>query len=362
MTEQASRQSRREVGSENGSSAAPLDRLRQEARNLAGAVGQKALASVSEKVEATASRLLDFNVNGSGSGLLSALTGKGERSGNGPGVLGTLKAGATAAKGVSSMVSGRGGGGGGGGKNLKVTNIVETVDVGVPVRLAYDLWTQFADFPTFMKKVESVEQQAEERLKWRAQILWSHREWESTILAQEPDSKIIWTSEGQKGHVDGAVTFHELAPELTKIMVVLEYYPQGGFEHIGNMWRAQGRRTRLELKHFRRHAMTKAVLHPEEIEGWRGVIQDGEVVQDHESAMRDEEEYAEDGISDESVEDQASDYGGDDGAYDESQYDEDEDGQYEDEDESAREDGPASADEGEPGRLAAEQGAVLTAS
>ncbi len=341
MTEQASQQSRQEIGSEErGSSAAPLDRLRQEARNLAGAVGERAVTGVSEKVEGAASRLLDFNANGSGSGLLSALTGKGEKdAGNGPGVLGTLKAGATAAKGVSSLVGGKGGGGDGRGKNLKVTNIVESIDVGVPVSLAYDLWTQFGDFPSFMKKVESVEQEAEERLKWRAQILWSHREWESTILAQEPDSKIIWTSEGQKGHVDGAITFHELAPELTKIMLVLEYYPQGGFEHIGNIWRAQGRRARLELKHFQRHAMTQAVLHPEEIEGWRGVIQDGEVVQDHESAIMDEE-YTDDKAGDESGEDYAADTNEDDGAYDEA----------EDEDRDAEEDEPASADENESGR------------
>lgn len=341
MTEQASQQSRREDGSENGSSASPFDGLRQEARSLAGAVGERALASVSEKVEAATSRLLDVNANGSG--LLSALTGKGAKeSGNGPGVLGTLKAGATVAKGVSDAVSGKGGGGGGRGKKLKVTNIVESIDVGVPVRLAYDLWTQFADFPSFMKKVESVEQDAEERLKWRAQILWSHREWQSTILAQEPDSKIIWTSEGQKGHVDGAVTFHELAPELTRIVLVLEYYPQGGFEHIGNIWRAQGRRARLELRHFSRHAMTQAVLHPEEIEGWRGVIQDGEVVQDHESAIRDEE-YAADDTGDESGEDYAADADGG----DESEYDEDEDS-YEDEDEDDSE--PAGTDGDESGR------------
>jgi uncharacterized membrane protein len=349
MTEQASQQSSRVVGNGNGSAGSPLDKLRQEAKNLAGAVGQRALAGVSKKVETTTSRLLDFNANGSGSGLLSALTGNGEKeagngakeAGNGPGVLGTLKAGASAAKGVSGLVSGKGGGGGGRGKNLKVTNIVESIDVGVPVRLTYDLWTQFADFPTFMKKVESVEQESEEKLKWRAQILWSHREWESTILAQEPDSRIIWKSEGQKGHVDGAVTFHELAPELTKIMIVLEYYPQGGFEHIGNIWRAQGRRTRLELKNFRRHAMTQAVLHPEEIEGWRGVIQDGEVVQDHESAMREEDEYADDG-----GEDRAADsYGDADDADDESQYDDEADDVGEAEDEPA-----ASADENGSGR------------
>jgi hypothetical protein len=65
----------------------------------------------------------------------------------------------------------------------------------------------------------------------------------------------------------------------------MDYHPQGLFERTGNIWRAQGRRARLELKFFRRQVMTEAILHPDEIEGWRGVIEDGEVVQDHEAAL-----------------------------------------------------------------------------
>jgi Polyketide cyclase / dehydrase and lipid transport len=142
-----------------------------------------------------------------------------------------------------------------------------------------------------MKKVENVEQNPDEpeKLHWKAQVLWSHREWDADIIEQIPEERIVWRSKGQKGHVDGAVTFHKLAPNMTRILVVLEYHPQGLFEHTGNIWRAQGRRARLELKHFRRHVMTNAILHPEEIEGWRGVIQDGEVVQDHEEALAEEE-------------------------------------------------------------------------
>jgi hypothetical protein len=121
----------------------------------------------------------------------------------------------------------------------------------------------------------------EQKLNWKAQVFWSHRRWEATILEQVPEDKIVWRSKGEKGHVDGAVTFHELAPNLTRILLVLEYHPQGFMEHTGNMWRAQGRRARLELKHFRRHVMSEAVLHAGEIEGWRGVIEDGEVVLDH---------------------------------------------------------------------------------
>jgi hypothetical protein len=175
-------------------------------------------------------------------------------------------------------------------KSLKVTNIVEQIDVGVPVRDAYNLWTQFTDFPTYMKKVESVEHESDEKLNWKAQVLWSHRTWEATIVEQIPDKRIVWRSKGPKGHVDGAVSFHELAPELTRVLLVLEYYPQGFMEYTGNLWRAQGRRARLELKHYRRHVMTNAILNPEEIVGWRGEIRDEEVVTDHETALKQEQE------------------------------------------------------------------------
>ena len=128
----------------------------------------------------------------------------------------------------------------------------------------------------------------EKKVNWKAQVFWSHREWEATILDQRPDERIIWRSKGQKGHVDGAVTFHELAPSLTKIVLVLEYHPQGMFEQTGNLWRAQGRRARLELKHFQRHVMAHALLNPDDVEGWRGVIEDGEVVKDHETVLDEE--------------------------------------------------------------------------
>jgi hypothetical protein len=128
-----------------------------------------------------------------------------------------------------------------------------------------------------MKKVENVEQEEDQKLTWRAQVLWSHRTWESTILEQVPDDKIVWRSQGDKGYADGAVTFHELAPNLTRVLVTLEYHPKGLFEHVGNLWRAQGRRVRLELKNFQRHVMTDVLLHPDDVEGWRKVISEGEV-------------------------------------------------------------------------------------
>ena len=202
-------------------------------------------------------------------------------------VLGGLKG---AASGIKDKITGGGGKGGGGGKATKSTNIIETIDVGVPVTVAYNQWTEFGAFPSFMKKVENVEAQDDNKIKFKAQIFLSHRTWEATILEQVPDERIVWRSKGEKGHVDGAVTFHEIGPNLTRILVVLEYYPQGLFEKTGNIWGAQGRRARAELRHFRRHVMTRTILHPDEIEGWRGTIEDGEVVETHEEAVEREEQ------------------------------------------------------------------------
>jgi uncharacterized membrane protein len=273
----------REVAGESG------DRLKGEFQNLLGAARDRALDSVRQRATDTVGRLTDYVENGGGPGLMAAVTGaKDLAEGKSPGRAMT-GGGLAALKNKVGGLFGRGKSKGGKGKGLKVTNIVESIDVGVPVRVAYNQWTQFRDFPSFMKKVESVEQEEDEKLQWRAQVLWSHRNWKSTILRQVPDSEIVWRSEGDKGYVDGAVTFHELAPKLTRVLLVLEYNPKGFFEHTGNLWRAQGRRARLELKHFRRHVMTQALLHPDEIEGWRGVIEDGEVVKDHETALDEEE-------------------------------------------------------------------------
>ena len=262
-----------------------MDRLKDEARSLAGAVGDRAVASVRGKLEDTTGRLTEYVEGGAGPGLMAAMTGaRNLAEGKSP-VRSMLGAGMA---GVKEKVKGMfGGGKGGGSKKLKLTNITESIDVGVPITVAYNQWTQYSDFPKFMKKVENVDRNKKEETKtnWKAQVFWSHRTWEATVIEQVPDDRIVWRSKGQKGHVDGSVTFHELAPNLTRILVVLEYHPQGLFERTGNLWRAQGRRARLELKNFRRHIMAEGVLHADDIEGWRGTIHDGEVTESHEDAM-----------------------------------------------------------------------------
>ena len=293
MTNAAKKLRETAPGDGNGSSSV----LQEAMQRLVGTVADKALSTVSDKVQGASGRLTDYAEGGGGS-LLSAVTGKeqqGDGNGDEKGDGKSLFSGLTdkvkdTASNLKDAVTG--GGGGGKGKKLKLTNIVETIDVGVPVQLAYNQWTQFADFPSFMKKVERVEQEADEKLEWKAQIFLSHRTWEASIIEQDPDERIVWRSKGAKGFIDGAVTFHEVTPDLTRILLILEYHPKGLFEKTGNLWRAQGRRARLELKHFGRHVMTQSVLHPDEIEGWRGEIRDGKVVEPEEVEPEDEQDEA----------------------------------------------------------------------
>ena len=293
----------------------PGARLKAEAGGLFGAITERATSSLLEKVEGATGRLTGY-VEGDGSpGLMAAVTGaKSMAEGKGP-VKSLISGGLKGAKEKVAGVFGKRKKGGQ--QKIKVTNIVESIDVGVPIRVAYNQWTQFREFPTFMKKVENIDQAEDQKLNWKAQVFWSHRNWEATIMRQHPDESIVWRSKGDKGHVDGVVTFHELAPSLTRIVVVLEYHPQGLFEHTGNIWRAQGRRARLELKHFQRHVMSNVLLNPDDVEGWRGVIEDGEVVKDHQTALeeeqreqgeepqgREDEEAGDEGLEEEYAEDE----------------------------------------------------------
>ncbi|MFF4895371.1 SRPBCC family protein [Streptomyces sp. NPDC001068] len=228
---------------------------------------------------------------------------------------------------------GGGGGKGRGSGTTKVMNIIEVLDVGIPIRDAYDHWTQYEKFSGFTKGVRSASKGKEADSDWKVKVGPSTRGWKATTQEQIPDERIVWTSEGAKGTTRGCVSFHELTPTLTRIVLVVEYYPSGLFEKTGNIWRAQGRRLRLDFKHFQRYV----TLTNEEPEGWRGEIRDGEVVRTHEEAIEeeeaaDEEEGAEDDTDEE---------------YPEDEYPEDEYPEEEDEEEEYEEDEDERAADGE---------------
>ncbi|MFD8423845.1 SRPBCC family protein [Streptomyces sp. NPDC059466] len=240
------------------------------------------------------------------------------------------------AKGVKDSVVGKVKDAFGGGKGKrkssggKVMNIIEVLDVGVPLRDAYDYWTQYDQFSSFAKGVRDVSKSDEVGSDWKVKVGPSSRSFKATVQEQIPDDRIVWTSEGAKGTTRGAVSFHELGPTLTRIVLVVEYYPSGFFEKTGNLWRAQGRRMRLDFKNFQRYV----TLTNEEPEGWRGEIRDGEVVVSHEDAIEEEEaeqEETEDGELE-----------GDDEEGADSEYEDEDEGEgaYEDEPEAEEEEGP----------------------
>jgi uncharacterized membrane protein len=303
----------------------PMDRLREVSQDALKALGDKVMGSVGDRVSGVTDKL-EGVAEGNPLGKAAVKGAKAKAEGDNP-LLAGVKG---AASGLKDKVTGGGGGSKGGGDATKSTNIIESIDVGVPIKVAYNQWTEFGAFPSFMKKVENVEAQEDNKLNFKAQIFLSHRQWEATITEQIPDERIVWRSKGEKGHVDGSVTFHELGPNLTRILVVLEYYPQGLFEKTGNLWRAQGRRARAELRHFRRHVMTRTILDAEEVEGWRGRIEDGEVVETHEDALEREEQEQDD----EDQDDGADEEYGDEDEYDEAS-DEDDEGDPEEADDEA---------------------------
>ncbi|PDP89410.1 cyclase/dehydrase [Glycomyces fuscus] len=175
------------------------------------------------------------------------------------------------------------------GRPSKAVNIVEDIDVGVPVRVAYNQWTRFPDFGSFAEGVRSAERTGDTSSHWRGKVLWSSRSWSAQVTEQVQDQRIAWSTEAARGTMKGVVTFHPLGENLTRVLLVVEYHPKGLFERAGNLWRAQGRRLRLDLKHYRRRVMMLPRDEAAELQGWRGEVRGGEVVLSHEEAVALEE-------------------------------------------------------------------------
>ena len=104
--------------------------------------------------------------------------------------------------------------------------IEESIEIEVPVSTAYNQWTQFESFPHFMEGVERVEQKDDTRLHWVAEIGGEKREWDAEITEQHPDHRVAWKALDQEGP-NGVVTFHKLDDARTKVMVQMEYEPEG---------------------------------------------------------------------------------------------------------------------------------------
>ncbi|MGW5663755.1 SRPBCC family protein [Streptomyces sp. NPDC003758] len=265
------------------------DRLKAELESYLQARLQVMLESMGERLGEGARRLAETHV---GPGMLGKLALKGGKrllggEGAGAGAGGILSQAKDTLLGKAKEAAGVGGKKPGGPQ--RGLTIIEDVEVGVPVREAYNQWTQFPDFEKFAKGVEDVRQDDETTTHWQAKIAKSRRQWRGVVTEQVPDERIAWTTEGPKGTNKGVVTFHPLGDNLTKVLLVLQYYPKGLFEKTGSLWRAQGRRVRLDLKLYRSFVMTRG----EATGAWRGEIRDGEVVRSSEEVEREEEEEAE---------------------------------------------------------------------
>jgi uncharacterized membrane protein len=304
------------------------DRVKAELREYLAAQATRLLTGAGQKLGEDTVKLTDL-AEGNSPGFAELALDGGRKLAEGKGPLrSALELGASRAKdSVTDALKNLGGGKGKrkGGAGKKPTVIIEYVDVGVPLRTAYDQWTQYQDFSTFAKGVKSANRADDTTSDWQLKVFWSNRSWKAHTTEQTPDDRIAWTSEGAKGTTKGVVSFHRLADNLTRVLLVVEYYPKGLFEKTGNIWRAQGRRARLDLKNYVRYITLKG----EAEDGWRGEIRDGDVVRSHEDAVAEEDEEAYEGEEEEEGEDAAEE--GEDGeaAYAEN---EEEDGEYPDED------------------------------
>jgi uncharacterized membrane protein len=148
-----------------------------------------------------------------------------------------------------------------------MSQVIETIDVDVPVRTAYDQWTQFESFPMFMKGVEKVEQLDDTTLRWTAEIAGQKRTWKAKITEQEPDQRVAWTSiEGARNA--GVVTFHRLDDNKTRVTVQLDVDPEGPVENIGDALGFVGRQAKEDLENFKTFIEGRGT----ETGAWRGTV------------------------------------------------------------------------------------------
>ncbi|GAB2631677.1 SRPBCC family protein [Streptomyces capparidis] len=147
------------------------------------------------------------------------------------------------------------------------TKIEQSVEVEVPVRTAYNQWTQFTEFPRFMDGVERVDQVTDTRTHWVTKIGGAKREFDAEITEQIPDERVAWTSVSGPKQA-GVVTFHRLDDTHTKIMVQLDHDPEGLTETVGDKLGFLTRRTKGDLERFKAFIESRG----QETGAWRGHV------------------------------------------------------------------------------------------
>jgi uncharacterized membrane protein len=149
-----------------------------------------------------------------------------------------------------------------------MSTIEESIEVQVPVRTAYNQWTQFEEFPRFMEGVEEVRQVDDTHLHWKADIAGQAREWDAEITEQHPDERVAWKSTGGAQHA-GVVTFHRIGDEQARVMLQLDVEPEGVTEQVGDKLGFVKRRVKGDLARFKELIEARG----SETGGWRGEVQ-----------------------------------------------------------------------------------------
>jgi hypothetical protein len=152
---------------------------------------------------------------------------------------------------ASKLMGGGGkGGSGGGGKKTRRLPIQRWTDVALPLDQVYEEFTKFDQFPRFMHRVLNVEQKKPDRISWSEKIWFSSRQWEGRVTERRKNDRIVWTTKGGMSH-KGIVSFHKLAPNLTRVMVDMEFEPNGMMEKMASGLRFVMRAVQADLARFK---------------------------------------------------------------------------------------------------------------
>jgi uncharacterized membrane protein len=149
-----------------------------------------------------------------------------------------------------------------------MANVVESIDVNVPVRTAYNQWTQFEEFPRFMEGVKSVKQIDDTHLRWSAEIAGQDKQWEAEITEQHPDERVAWQATSGAPNA-GVVTFHRLDDNTTRVTLQMDVEPEGPIEIAGTFLGFLQRRVKGDLERFKKFIQGRGV----ETGAWRGEVE-----------------------------------------------------------------------------------------
>jgi uncharacterized membrane protein len=153
-----------------------------------------------------------------------------------------------------------------------MSKIEQSIDVNVPVREAYNQWTQFEEFPEFMKGVESVKQTDDTHLHWVAEIAGVRKEWDAEITQQEPDQRIAWKSINGADNA-GSVDFHRVDDRVTRVNLTMDIDPEGVVENLGNAVGVPDRQVSGDLDRFKEFIEARSSA----TGGWRGTVEQTDV-------------------------------------------------------------------------------------